>query len=84
MGFPIVAGHRERENTSRPVLKIRTHCLGFDSYELLLEDRQSGVDGGFVFHQIACTNITAGRMLSRATLSNITHNFRNFPYNRYS
>ena len=64
MNFLVDDGLEEPNFASSAKLKTRPTWFNYESSKVLLEDRQSGVDGGLEFHQFAVTN---GRDRSEST-----------------
>jgi len=59
MKFPDDVGHVKPKCPSGANLKTRIFWLNIKTPKVLLEDRQSGVDGGFPIQQLAGTNLKA-------------------------
>ena len=55
MNFAVDDRHGKPNYASSAKLKTRIFWLNFDATKVLLEDGQSGVDGGFEFQQFAGT-----------------------------
>ena len=73
------------ENQLRFGREAETKVLwfNFETSKELLEDRQSGVDGGLAFQQFAGTNVRACSELRRTEPMCWARSMRNIPYNRY-
>ena len=79
--LPLYDKHIDAEHASRSV-KSGIPRLSIKTPVVLLEDGQSGVDGGLLIHKIAGMNYGACSVSRLGHFSDRPQNIRNIPYNR--